>query len=118
MVTWPASLPQSPLVEGWTEQFADNAYRFKPRQGLEITRRKQSTRFNTQTLNFKLSKAQRQTFEDFYYDDCGGGVLSFEWEHPVTKVTYDFKWTESPPQMHSPDGGKTFIVSLSLMRIS
>lgn len=118
MPAWPGTLPPSPLADGWSQQMADNRYRFDPRQGRTMMRRKQSTRLDTQNVTFKLTAAQKVLFETFYHTTIADGVLSFTFVDPPSGVTYSFQFVGDPPEFTTPDGGNNYMVRAKIMRIS
>jgi len=115
-VAWPGTLPATPLLDGWQKQLADNRYKFEPRQGRPIMRRKQSTRLDEQDVTFKLSLAQEQIFEEYYHTDLSDGVLSFTLNDPITGDPTDFQFIGSPPVITS--DGVNYLVRARIMRIS
>lgn len=116
MPTWPAELPQSPLLEGWREDLPDLSYKFQPRTGKAIKRVKETVKFAVMQLSFLMTKEQYlDYFQPFYYDDCGGGAIDFEWVHPVSEETYDFQWVDTPQAVRA---GLKYRISFALMRTS
>lgn len=53
-----------------------------------------------------LDGQQRQDFDTFYITTLKEGVLSFDWEDPVTDVTVSFRF-RSPPEFELVTGGTT-----------
>lgn len=82
--TWPASLPQVPLVRGLSAQMRDGRLAFEPERGPAITRRGFSGPLKAFSVAFSLTQAQRATFEAFLEDDLAGGSLAFGMRDPNT----------------------------------
>lgn len=117
MPAWPGTLPPSPLTDGWSQQLADNRYKFEPRQGRPMMRRKQTTRLDTQNVTFKLTAAQKVIFETFYETTLADGVLSFTFTDPPSGNTYSFQFIQDP-EYTTPDGGANYMMRTKIMRIS
>jgi len=43
-----------------------------------------------------LTTAELGYFETFFITDCASGALSFEWAHPRTGTTTDFRFVGQP----------------------
>jgi len=87
MATWPATLPQVPLVFGYSEKAAQNSIRSKMEIGPAKSRRRISAGTRDHKLQFIFSPTQLATFETFYEETLLSGSLSFTWVHPRTKVS-------------------------------
>jgi hypothetical protein len=62
-ITWPESLPQSPLVDGLQETLPDNLLRTKMEQGPPKLRRRGTDAPAQMTAHFLLSAAQCAVLE-------------------------------------------------------
>lgn len=95
--TWPVSLPQKPLQKGYSEQQDDNLLRSQVDAGPVMTR----PRYTTTTINFTfqmvLTNMQSQILEAFFSNDLSYGSLKFDWVHPRTGATGEFRFL-SPPK--------------------
>ena len=82
MSTWPVTLPQSPLIEGYSETLANIVVRTDMDAGPPKVRK----RFTSAALPFKMSMIltgeQMETLDEFFTDTCNGGATAFDWEHP------------------------------------
>lgn len=96
MVAWPASLPQSPLFEGNSVALGDNRVSFKPDVGRALVRRRYTTRDDTVSFTFRMSRAQLVDFLSFYNTDLGDGVLEFTYDDPTIDENRTFTF-ERPP---------------------
>ncbi len=96
MPTWPASLPQLPLI-GMTAQDDDAVLRTSMDTG-PATRRNRFTAI-TQSVSFPmvLTGTQRVTFDTFYRTTISHGALSFDWTDPVDDSTVSMAF-KSPPK--------------------
>ncbi len=96
MPTWPASLPQNPLI-GMTGGDDDAVLRTSMDTG-PATRRNRFTAI-TQSVSFPmvLTGTQRVTFETFYRTTLSHGALSFDWDDPVDDATVSMAF-KSPPK--------------------
>ena len=113
LVTWPASLPQEPLAEGFTEQAPNTIIRSQMEAGPAKLRR----RFTAGTRNFDcqlyLSADQAEALDAFYVSTLAGGALSFDWKHPRTQAAVTFRFVE-PPSYKPVKRGTAWQASLKL----
>lgn len=93
MPAWPASLPQLPSDGGFAEQPHDNAARFQPEVGPDMTRRRGTATATDVSVTLPpMTKAQAATFVAFYMDDMKAGTQTFTWAHPRTGVSATFRF--------------------------
>lgn len=116
--SWPGTLPQAPLVDGWQMELSDNRYTFQPRQGRAMLRQKQTQDIDIQDVRFYLTAAQLTTFLTFFRTTLGHGTLSFTFTDVVSGVSYDYQFSGTNPQITSPDGGNHYVVAAQLIRVS
>ncbi len=92
MATWPSSLPQSPLINGYSRTQQPQVARTPMDSGPAYQRRRFTAASKPITMMFNLDKAQRQTFWDFFNNTVSGGALPFDWVDPVdgSSVTFSF----------------------------
>lgn len=96
MPTWPTTLPQCPILNDYTETRQRNIASFKPEVGLPKQRRRSTAAYNTVTLSYRMTSAQKEIFFGFYIDDCADGSLSFSWAHPISKVVETWIFSDEP----------------------
>lgn len=84
MPTWPATLPQRPLADGFEETGRDGVLRTRMDAGPPKTRRRTTAGSSRMRCTFRLTTAQRATFVTFVESDLAGGALAYDWLHPVT----------------------------------
>jgi hypothetical protein len=115
---WPLSLPQCPILNGFSEQKQTNVVAFTPDVGPpKITRRSTSSLWKT-SLTYRMTTAQLATFNSFYEVTLKDGSLPMTWKHPVNQTLYywSFDPKESPRIDRATSG--TFRVSFDLLRLS
>lgn len=82
MPTWPASLPQKPLVDGYSEEPKSRVLRSQMDAGPPKTRQRFTAGVTDIPVNMTLSIAQLATFEAWFNADIQGGSLPFDMSHP------------------------------------
>ncbi len=112
MATWPASLPQYVLVEGYSEAPPQNTIRTSMDVGPPKMRRRSTAAVRPITGNQHMNKTQVAALDTFYVTTLNSGVDQFDWVHPRTQSAVDFRFT-APPQYESL-GGTAWMVTLSL----
>ena len=116
MTTWPATLPQCPIMN-FSEQRQRNVVAFAPEVGPAKMRRR-STAVGVKTdLTFRMSTTQLAAFNTFYIDTLFDGTLPFDWAHPVTKVSYSWMFSDKDAPTIERVGPTSHRVSFSLMRL-
>ncbi len=96
MPTWPASLPQRPLVDGMVETPPDNKIVTRMAQGPSKVRRRGTGDVRKYRVAFNMTDAQVATFETFYSTTVKHGSLSFDIPHPRTGATISVRIMGSP----------------------
>lgn len=91
LASWPASLPDSPLVEGYQEKAPNLLIRQEVDQGPARVRRRCASRPWPMSATFILTKAEAATLETFAYTTLQGGALPFNWTHPRTGAAIDMR---------------------------
>jgi hypothetical protein len=97
MATWPASLPQTLLVEGLTRTRQPG----RIRSDMDTGPAKQRNRFTATAKYFEsaqlnLTGAQLTTFETFYVTTLGNGAASFTWIDPITDASATLRFKGEP----------------------
>lgn len=89
VATWPATLPQVPLGRGdFVEHRQPNVVSFKPSVGPSKGRRRSTAASTLCDVTFLFTQAEYADFNEFFDATLADGTLPFEWDHPVTGVTY------------------------------
>jgi len=96
MATWPGTLPTSPLIEGYDEDWGEIAIHSNPDEGPPISRRRFTKGIDTVVWPMLLTKTQVNTLETFFKSDCAGGAITFTLTHPRTGATITVKFAEAP----------------------
>lgn len=105
MPTWPASLPQAPEREGYSEQWIDPVLR-APMRGPQLTRLQFTAVPKLYVCPFMFTLAQLDTFEAFFEQDLFWGALPYDWKErgiPTNPVA-SFQIVEMP--VYIPVGGE------------
>jgi hypothetical protein len=110
--SWPSSLPQYVLEQGYTEALADQFIETSMDAG-SPKRRRRFTRENRQfSISLACTDLQSQVFEQFYDIMLGGGSLPFDWVHPRLRTAITFAIRHPVPRV-TQQGGK-FIWSFAV----
>jgi len=106
MVAWPASLPQNPLQQGFSEEMPKLSITTQMDAGPDKVRRRFTAGVTKYNLQFDLTTAQRATFITFYETTTLGGSVRFDFPDPVTGVTAEFRFDLSKgiPQISALSG--------------
>lgn len=96
MATWPVTLPQLPLADGYEEVFGDAFIRTQMEVGPAKQRRAISNPARPMVFPILVTTAQMATLETFYYTTLGGGSLPFDISHPRTSATVSMRFVEPP----------------------
>jgi len=116
MPTWPGTLPQSALINDYTESLEDNLSRFQPEVGPPKLRRRSSIFTTSVGFSMLLTSAQLATLETFYKTTLEDGALSFTTndfrdETPTTEYTF------TSPYTFNSVSNDIFVVSFSMRRL-
>jgi hypothetical protein len=112
MDTWPATLPQYPLIAGYARTQQPQTVRTEMDAGPAYVRRRftaASTYFSESTI---VDAAQRATFWEFFNTTLAGGALPFSWKDPVTAAAGIFRFMGEPQEVAYTDD--IFEIKLSL----
>lgn len=87
MTTWPATLPQRPLLNGYSEQRVDANARSSVAVGPSKTRRRYTAVPVVFNCQWSMTTAQLAALETFYVTTLLEGSTSFDWPHPRSGST-------------------------------
>lgn len=90
---WPTSLPQSPLLEGFSDVPQDSVIRSEM-DGLTKQRNRYSAVINDVVESYLMSPAQFSTFRDFYFQTLGNGAEEFLKKDPITQLTAVYRMSD------------------------
>jgi|APTNR8051073442_1049403.scaffolds.fasta_scaffold03577_7 hypothetical protein len=113
MTTWPAELPPRPLVDGFAETPAELAVRSPMEVGPAKVRRRATAGVTKLECRFRLTPTQRASLLAFWQTTLKGGVLRFDWTHPVTDAPISCRII-APPAFTPIAGGVAWQAALSL----
>jgi len=112
MPTWPNTLPQSPLLDGFRETVPDITIRSTMDQGPAKVRLRTTAAVRTMALTYLMSKDQIAALETFYLATVQGGALSFTFTHPRSNTVMNCRFTRPPEYV--PTNGNFFRVAIEL----
>ena len=92
MVAWPGSLPQSPLLEGFSEQGEEQSLRTTMDVGPDKLRKRASAVPTVVKFNMIMDETQRGTLENFYDSTLNGGSLDFTFTDPLSNTQRQFRF--------------------------
>lgn len=108
---WPTSLQQKLSEANFSYEIADTALRTDMDIGPQKVRRRFTRGINSLTGSIYLTTSEYTQFYNFYNTTLNGGVLTFEFNHPITQ---DLKeWRFKGPARVSSIGGGNFTVQFS-----
>lgn len=109
---WPAELPQSPLLDGLTEELPDITIRTSFDSGVDQVRPRFSTGPRKFPIRMIMTSDQVQTFDNFYFNTLVGAA-AFTYKHFRTGASGDFRFIGAPGPYVPIDGAK-YSVSFTL----
>ena len=112
MPTWPASLPQTPLIAGYKEKVPDLVLRTTMDTGPDKTRRRATAGVRPFDWPTILTTAQIATLDTFYVTTLNSGALTFTVNHPRTAVSETWRFI-GPPE-YIPLSGSLHRVAIKL----
>lgn len=115
MATWPATLPQAPLADGYQEAPHDATIRTAMDVGPAKLRRRSTVEGADLRMLFVLSSSQVSDLDTFYSSTLSGGVDAFDWTDPRLGTSESYRFAARPaPQFL---GGDWWRVELQLERL-
>ena len=110
MPTWPLTLPQKPLTEGYREAPVAGAIRSPMEMGPAKQRRRFTGNLITITCVFDLTVAQKATLDTFWFTTLGCGAAAFDWAHPVSGAVVSARFVaDQPPTIVAKDASLFFV---------
>lgn len=113
MATWPGTLPQFVLQDGYREDLGDALLRSSMDTGPAKRRARFTAAPKELTVTIVMTSAEVDIFETFYVTTLGNGALKFTYFNPRTEAVEEVAFTRSPPPI-VPDGPTTYLVTLPL----
>jgi hypothetical protein len=112
--TWPATLPEFVLEQGYSEKFQNQTIESAMDSGPMKSRRRFTKAIREFSITLQMTTAQKAIFETFWLTTLRGGSLPFDWVHPLTRVVMSFRFKNPAPQ-YGVVGGIHTRVSFTLM---
>lgn len=95
MATWPSTLPQSPLIDGYKETPRPNSIE-ADLEGWKVTRPQFGANPTQASVSLMMTAAQLATFKTFYNTTINYGNDQFVWKLPTSSVNQNFKFRGQP----------------------
>lgn len=116
MVAWPATLPQSPLLDGFEDTPPNLIIRSETDGGQAKVRRRYTAGVRPGKWSFYMTKAQCVIFNTFYEATISGGATPFDFTDPITDATESYRIVriESP---FRPVSGTLFAITLEVEQL-
>ena len=96
MEEWPESLPQYPLIDGYTEKLREDAVlRTEVETGLAKQRPRYTTVPSEVEETFLMTNAQYNTFKDFFENNLSFGAIPFIKKNPITDQNVNYRFIEN-----------------------
>lgn len=80
-INWPATLPDAPILSGYSEKDQDQQLRTAMDIGPPKVRRRFTAYTTECTINLKLTTALKDTLMNFYNVTTQAGSLPFNWDY-------------------------------------
>lgn len=113
-IVWPASLPQTPLI-GWSEDLGNGTIRTPTDHGPAQVRRRYTATVRNFSMPLALTESQMNTLDTFWETTTAQGSLRFEWQHPRTGATHEFRFLEQPKPTEAAHGLYRLSLPMELM---
>lgn len=94
--TWPVSLQQILNEADFSYAIGDTTIRSDMDIGPAKVRRRSTRGVDTLSCSINLTTAQYSTFYYFYDTSLNGGVKTFNFVHPITGATNEFRFVAPP----------------------
>lgn len=116
VATWPPSLPEYVLEQGYGEALEDQTVESTVEAGIAKVRRRFTAPVRRFAVVMQFDTSQAITFENFYLNTLQAGSLPFDWRHPRTGAALRFRFRKPVPQ-YSVIGGEYVRVQMVLESI-
>lgn len=91
-ITWPLTLPQSFLIDGFVDQGPDNILRSQMETGPHKTRRRYTAAITAIAGDMIMTVAEYAIFKDFFRSSIQDGALAFNMPDDVDGGTMEVKF--------------------------
>lgn len=109
---WPATLPQSLEIEGYTQSPADVLLRTAPDAGPAKVRRRFTAGIEPVKGKIMVTSTQLGYFRTFFDTTLFNGSLRFNWKDPITAAAKELRFTKQPSW--TPLGGTMYLINMDL----
>lgn len=117
MIIWPETLPQKPLLDGWSDEIQSDAIiRSSVSTGLAKQRPRYTAVNDDVTEKYLLTQDQALVLRDFYKDDLKFGALKFEKPDPLMGNIRRYRFAGVPPKIERQ--GIFFVAELTLEKLA
>lgn len=106
--TWPSGLPDAPRPGGFREVVPRSSVRTQMDVGPAKLRRRSTGNVRFFQCIFELTLAQVATLDTFFITTLTGGSEAYNFDHPRTGATAEYRFLE-PPSYSNPEGGDLWI---------
>lgn len=113
MPTWPSTLPQFALRDGYSEGFKSTVIRSQMDTGHTKRRQRFINSPESLTVVIPLDNAEILIFKNFYQDELANGALSFTYPHPRLSGNVTVAFTADPEPLQS-EGATTYLLKMQL----
>jgi len=110
--TWPSTLPAAPSPQGFRELVPESTIRSQMDVGPAKLRRRTTGNVRLFAMTFELTLAQIAILETFFTTTLTGGSEAYNFDHPRTGVTGEYRFLEPP--IYSNSGGDLWVASCRL----
>ncbi len=114
---WPATIPQCPILNAFSEQRRRNIAAFSPPVGRAKLGLRSTAASVMTSVAFRMTTTQLAAFYTFYETTLKDGVLPFDWVHPVTGTTYTWHFDGREAPKIDRMTPKTHRVTFNLLRL-
>lgn len=81
-ITWPATIPQYPIEEGYARAPFENSIESETDTGAPLKRRRFSAQIDIVSVTYVMTATQKGYFDTFFRTTSYEGVLKFNWPDP------------------------------------
>lgn len=113
MTTWPTTLPQSFLIDGFSEEGSDNVIRSPVDAGPAKTRRRYTAATRPIKGRMLLTHEQYLVFKEFYEETINDGATEFDMPDDIHDTTMTVKFKD---KYQSEYVGRFWVIDLNLER--
>ncbi|HZJ62351.1 MAG TPA: hypothetical protein VFD36_02440 [Kofleriaceae bacterium] len=114
MAVWPASLPEIPLVAGFSESPPNTLIRTQMDAGPARVRPRYTGGPRPMKAAISCTAAQVETFDVFLLTTLLQGSQKFDWVHPRTGIAKTFRFVIPPDPTYVPEHKDRWTVSFQL----